>query len=114
MYTCLFEANRDGKTCFDPLFYYYPYDEKAYDNIEESIIVGGALKVSPILTPGVKDTYEAYFPAGKWASMIDHTEIIEGGKMAQLKARKTVNVHVRPGSLFPYQDNTDHSITLTN
>ena len=51
MYTCLFEAYKYGGTCFDPLFYYYPNDQNLYSNIESSFIVGGALKITPILEP---------------------------------------------------------------
>lgn len=104
MYTCLYEAMMDGGSCFDPLFYYYPEDEKLFEEIESSFIVGGALKVSPILNPGVVDTYKAYFPEGKWVSMIDYS-IITGPVVADLKAEMTVNVHLRPGSLIPFQDN---------
>ncbi len=57
MYTCLFEVNQWGGSCIDPLFYYYPDDDNLFVNIEESFMVGGALKVSPILNPGVTDTF---------------------------------------------------------
>ena len=53
-------------------------------------MVGGALKVSPILNPGVTDTYEAYFPKGKWVSMTDYSEIIQGPVKTKLKAKDTV------------------------
>jgi len=49
MYTCLFEAHKNGGTCFDPLFYYFPTDDNVYTDIESTFIVGGALKVTPIL-----------------------------------------------------------------
>ena len=42
-------------------------------------MVAGVLKVSPILKAGVTDTYQSYFPAGKWVSMRDFYEIIDGG-----------------------------------
>jgi hypothetical protein len=46
----MFETKWFGNTCFDPLFYYYPYDENTFgDRVEESFIFAGALKVSPIL-----------------------------------------------------------------
>ena len=62
MYTCLFEAHDYAHTCYDPLFFHFPLDENTFTNIEESILVGNALKVSPILVPGVTDTYASYFP----------------------------------------------------
>jgi alpha-glucosidase (family GH31 glycosyl hydrolase) len=99
MYTCLFEASQWGGSCFDPLFYYYPTDDELFSDIEKSFMVGGALKVSPILEQGVTTTYESYFPNGTWVNMADYSEIIEGGKKATLTARNTVNVHLRPGSI---------------
>lgn len=44
-----------GGICFDPMFFLYPENDKLYTNIEESLMVVGALKVSPILVPGIKD-----------------------------------------------------------
>lgn len=82
MYTCLYEVSQNGGTCFDPLFFHYPDDDECFENIEASFIVGSALKVSPILTPGVT-TYEAYFPNGTWVSMSNFADIIDttdGGK----------------------------------
>ena len=84
MYTCLWEVGDFGGTCFDPLFFHYPYDENTYENTEESFIVADALKVSPILEPGVTQTYTSYFPKGKWVSMTDFSDVIEGGKRIEL------------------------------
>ena len=71
MYTCLFEVSRWGGSCIDPLFYYYPSDPNVYTDIESTFIVGGALKVSPVLSPGVTSTFTSYFPAGIWVNMAD-------------------------------------------
>lgn len=30
LYTCIYEANQNGGTCFDPLFYYYPLDDMLF------------------------------------------------------------------------------------
>jgi hypothetical protein len=50
-------------------------------------MVGGAIKVSPILNPGVTTNYSAYFPAGIWVNLRDYTEVIDttsGGMMVTL------------------------------
>ena len=55
LYTCLYEANQNGGTCFDPLFYYFPTDENLYGtSIDTTMIFGGAIKVTPILEAGVE------------------------------------------------------------
>lgn len=43
-------------------------------------MIAGVLKVSPILQPGVTDTYTSYFPEGTWVSMRDFNEIVQGGQ----------------------------------
>jgi alpha-glucosidase (family GH31 glycosyl hydrolase) len=61
-------------------------------------LVGGSIKVSPILTPNVTDSYQSYFPAGIWVNLRDYSEIIDtraGGQMVTLKARDEVNAHLR-------------------
>jgi alpha-glucosidase (family GH31 glycosyl hydrolase) len=60
------------------LFYTYPEDDNLYSNYEESFMVGGALKVSPILA-SLKEgetTYTSYFPQGIFVNLADYTEII--------------------------------------
>ena len=78
MYTCLFEAHKNGGTCFDPLFYYFPTDDNVYTDIESTFIVGGALKVTPILKSLLSNetTMTAYFPNGTWVNLYDPSEII--------------------------------------
>jgi len=105
MYTCLFEASSFGGSCIDPLFFYYPEDDNLFDNIEESFMVGGALKVSPILAPmDGAETFESYFPEGEWVNLADFSidSIPAGGNMATLTAMNTVNVHLRPGKMIPF------------
>jgi alpha-glucosidase (family GH31 glycosyl hydrolase) len=81
MYTCLYEVSQWGGSCIDPLFYYYPEDDNLFTNIEESFMVGGALKVSPIYESLIgKTTYKSYFPKGKWVSMQDFNTIIDNSK----------------------------------
>lgn len=79
MYTCLFEASMWGTTCYDPLFFHYPTDDKLYDDIESTFMVANNIKVSPILKPGVRDkqTYSVYFPSGHWASLTEPGVIVE-------------------------------------
>lgn len=48
MYTCLYEVSSSGGTCIDPMFFYYPTDDQVYPDTT-SFMVGGALKVSPVV-----------------------------------------------------------------
>lgn len=49
LYTCLFEANSTGETCFDPMLFHFPLDENVFEKTEESFIFANALKISPVL-----------------------------------------------------------------
>ena len=115
MYTCLFESHHEDikNTCFDPLFYYYPYDDNLYQNYEEQFMVGGAIKVAPILVPNITDTYPVYFPNGTWVNLADYSEIVKGPGYTNITAKKKVNAHLRPGSMIPFQDNSKHNLKNT-
>lgn len=57
-------------------------------------MVGGALKVSPVLAslPTADKTYTSYFPKGKWVSLRDFTVIDNSaqGANVNLTAANTV------------------------
>ena len=77
MYTCLESAKSEANTCIDPLFYHFPNDERVYEDMEESFMVGDVLKVTPFmdLKKEGQTTYEAYFPNGNWADMRDYSTL---------------------------------------
>lgn len=114
MYTCLYEVSIDGGSCFEPLFFEHSRDSNTYKNIEDTFLVGGALKISPILTKGVTEKFNSYFPSGKWVNLRDFSEICDGNGIFALKNRTTVNVHLRPGSLIPFQNNSDQLVKTTD
>jgi len=49
LYTCLFDAQENGNTCFDPLLFHYPTLNDTYNDVEHTFLVGDAIKVSPLL-----------------------------------------------------------------
>jgi hypothetical protein len=55
--------------------------------------------------------FNAYFPKGAWVNMADWSEVINGNDdYTPLKVRDTVNAHLAPGALIPYQTNQDMSL----
>lgn len=102
MYTCLFEINQYGGSCFDPLFYYYPTDANTFDQVEHTFMVSGALKVSPILNANVTYNFSSYFPAGRWVDLSDYSVVDSGatGQWVTLNTSNTVKVHQRPGTII--------------
>lgn len=71
LYTCLYEASTYGGTCVDPLFFHYPYSKDVHESDDHTFMVGGAIKVSPILEAleDQQHEFEAYFPAGEWVNL---------------------------------------------
>ena len=120
MYTCLFEAYKFGGTCFDPLLYYYPEDNNTYVNTEDTFIVGGAIKVSPILDHLNASTpsFNSYFPNGTWFDLVDMKTVVDttktgGANVSLTTDRLSAHVHLRAGSLIAFQDNSDNSTKVT-
>ena len=67
MYTCMFEATQTGQTCFDPLVFHFPDNDRVFskDHMQDSFIVGDALLVTPVLEPNVELYQVAYLPNDK-------------------------------------------------
>lgn len=111
-YTCLYSVSDVGGSCLDPLDFLYDIPSTQKDNayLDKTFMVAKALKVSPVMSnlTGTQ-VYQAYFPAGKWVNMADWSEIITGkdDSNINLANRKSVNVHLAPGALIPFQDNSD-------
>ena len=84
MYTCMAELSFDKgfdksiemATCWDPLFYHYPTDDKVYNTTDSSFLVHGAIKVTPILTSTPSATFDSYFPSGVWVDLQDPMQVI--------------------------------------
>ena len=87
------------------MFYYYPNDDNLFKDIESTFIVGGAIKVTPILQQGAV-TVNAYFPiSGFWVNLADYKEVIDASVTSvnvALKDKKVANTHLRPGTMIPF------------
>jgi len=78
MYTCMFETSINGGSCIEPLFFYYPKDDNVYGDSSSTFMVGGAIKVSPVLAPNDpnNDQFLSYFPKGNWVSLSNYADIV--------------------------------------
>lgn len=105
LYTCLFEVSKNGGTCFDPQFYYFPNDTNTYNEIESTFIFAGAIKVTPSLTDTTATTTPSYFPAakGKWAALHNLGQLIDGNGVVNLDiTTQSVNAHLMPGRVIAF------------
>jgi alpha-glucosidase (family GH31 glycosyl hydrolase) len=120
MYTCLFETSDSGGTCLDPIQFRYVIPDNKWNkgqlpDFTTQFMFAGSLLVSPIMNAtGDKTTFQAYFPKGSWVNMANWAEIILGNDdYATLQVRDTVNAHLAPGAIIPFQNNSDLSVMTT-
>lgn len=115
LYTCMFETTDSGGTCLDPIEFRYAVSSDKFKSqlpdVTNSFLFAGSLLVSPIMnaTNGAT-TFPAYFPAGNWVNMADWTVVQGKDDYVQLNVQDTVNVHLAPGALIPFQNNSNMAL----
>jgi hypothetical protein len=103
LYTCLFEAQSAGETCFDPMLFHFPTDDMTFKDTEESFVFANALKISPVLESGAT-TVTSYFPAGSWVSMKDYSVLTSNGEKKDVPVQTDVAIaHLMPGAIVTKQ-----------
>lgn len=66
IYSQMYQVFREGGPLVRPLFFDYPTDEETFKNVDNTFMLGDALKISPVLTNNDAQKFETYFPEGKW------------------------------------------------
>ena len=72
-YTAFYDAHTNGCSVMRPLFFSWPADITLLP-IDRQWMLGDAIMVAPILLQGT-DTVPAYFPAGMWYDLYNHSSI---------------------------------------
>jgi alpha-glucosidase (family GH31 glycosyl hydrolase) len=114
----MFLSSTKGGAVFQPIFFQFPDDDEAYENIDTQFMLGDALLVSPVLSLK-EDNINAYFPNANWNEFPSGRNLKDfnttqdaGGNYFNLTGKFTsLNVHLRGGAILPYQDTT--SVTRT-
>ena len=65
----MYKVYREGGALVYPLYFDYPTDENLLQFLDETYMLGDAIKVSPVLDQGINATYSVYFPVGAWADL---------------------------------------------
>jgi len=101
IYSLFRRAHIDGELIFRPLFYDFPYDEKAYD-IDDQFMFGPSILVAPILHR--KDQREIYLPGGYWLDYWSG-EVYSGPKSISYTADLSIiPIFVRDGGILVFQE----------
>lgn len=89
------------------MFFEFPDDTKAYNDITLNVMIGNALKVSFNSEHQSQNETEFYFPAGIWCDLIrPATPCISSTTGQSLKMSTLVYetyLHIRQGHVVPYQ-----------
>ena len=88
-YTAFYDAHTNGCSVMRPLFFSWPSDSASL-LIDRQWMLGDAIMVAPILLKGTI-TVPAYFPAGKWYDLYNHSSIDTSA--TPLKIPVTVSTH---------------------
>lgn len=108
-YTNLFEISTKGTgTFYKPLFFEFPNDNNAFQDITNNIMLGSALKLSINSEKLYQDKTNFYFPAGTWCDIIkvqDQRCFVSTGQSAELPSKAyDFGLHLRQGFIVPFQD----------
>ena len=79
-------------------------EDGVYEQYEESFMVAGRVKVTPLLT-NLTTEVESYFPKGDWVSLNNYSEVIsmdKGGKVKLESSKNYTLAHLAPGALIPF------------
>ena len=66
----MYESHKEGGTIVRPTFFEFFYDDKTFEDTEQTFMVGPSILVAPVLSKleGEKK-YNVHFPAGKWVDL---------------------------------------------
>ena len=116
-YTELFKVSLGEKgSFFKPVFFNYFSDDNAYINPGESFMIGDSFIIYPVFKDDTQNI-EAFLPKDDW-SIFPTGEVIrnkkdKSGKISLSGEFNRVNIFMKGGSIFPYQDTINKYISNT-
>jgi len=106
-------------TLFKPLFFEFPDDPQAYNDQENNIMLGSALKLSILTNKLDQNTTSFYFPPGIWCDIINpYNDCLElngnTGETRDLGSKAyEFGLHLRGGHIIPMQDSEALKVKTT-
>ena len=111
-YTQITNLHLNGGTFYRPVFWDFPDDAGAYQDLPNNIMLGSALKLSVLTTTLNQNTTSFFFPAGTWCDVFNKAgtsgciaQAVAGQVMLPSKAYD-FHLHLLEGHIVPLQDAT--------
>jgi alpha-glucosidase (family GH31 glycosyl hydrolase) len=106
-YTQLNHNHVYGGMFWKPLFFEFPNEDLTYTNIERNVMIGSAVKLSPMLDEGDIKKQDFIFPKGTWCDIVDYTCFVmsQTGTHSLTTMPENLNLHLRMGQIIPLQRN---------
>ena len=104
-YTQLYLVSVNGGTFWKPLFFKFPEEAHAYDDIERNIMIGPSIKFFPMIDNSSDTSQSFIMPAGRWCNIINY-EFLTMSKLSDVSLPTTasiLNLHFKPGRIIPVQ-----------
>jgi alpha-glucosidase (family GH31 glycosyl hydrolase) len=117
LYTEYARAVLDQSTFYSPVFFSHPDNEAAYANPGNDVMVGRALKHSPIYSTIDSGSEPFFFPAGKWCSVVNGKCLPQTTKdSTQNLSRKLSenHIHLKGGNAIPWNHLNETENELVN
>lgn len=110
-------GNNTYYTLYKPLFFEFPEEAGAYEDIANNVMIGSGLKTSVNAKSLTANTTDFYFPAGTWCSLfapVGDCISNEIGQTVTLNSRLNESyAHIREGHVIPMQDATSMNVKTT-
>ena len=104
-YTQMYLSSENGGTFWRPLFFEFPEEAHAYNDIERNIMIGPSIKFSPMIDNSSDKSQFFIMPAGRWCNIINYEFVTNSGlsNVSLPTSGSSLNLHLRPGHIIPLQ-----------
>jgi len=102
LYTCFYEASKDGSPIMRPLLYEYQQDSNTF-TLDDQFLIGRDILVAPVLQEGAVRRL-VYLPKGNWYDY-ETKDVLEGNRSMYYDAPLSMlPVFIKEGAILPTKE----------